>query len=172
MLVCVTALRVCVTERRPISGRFSTAPNSQTLWSGRQSWQSWHLSLSGWERMVCEWPGAGWDTLNHLHHVSVGLHAWVCTSGCLCYERDRLQMFRLCTALLCCAHSVRGECWCLCICQQMPKSIFNLQVYLYREFYAVILWTFIKMKMIDSAISYFNWDSLIKCFPLTFTENW
>lgn len=78
MCVCV-----CLCDREsPISGRFSTAPNSQTLRSGRPRWQSWHLSLSGWERVVCEWPGAGWDTLNHLHHVSVGLHAWVCTSGC------------------------------------------------------------------------------------------
>lgn len=119
--VCVTVLWVCVTESRPISGRFCTAPNSQTLWSGRQSWQSWHLSLSGWERMVCEWPGAGWDTLNHLHHVSVGLHAWVCTSGCsricLCM-RDDLQMFRLCTALLCCAHSA----WRMPILVYMPAK--------------------------------------------------
>ncbi len=109
MRVCVCDSVACVTESRPISGRFSAAPNSQTLWSGRPRWQSWHLSLSGWERVVCEWPGAGWDALNHLHHVSVGSHAWVCTSGCsrVCvsvsvHERSSANVYTVyCASVLC-----------------------------------------------------------------------
>lgn len=74
--------------------------NSETLWSGRLFWQSWHLSLSGWECLVCEWPGAGGDTLNYLHRVSVGSHGWVCTSGSSHHAfweglRVHVQMFTL-----------------------------------------------------------------------------
>lgn len=123
--VCVSDSAVCVCVW---SGRSCTAPNSQTLWSGRPRWQSWHLSLSGWERVVCEWPGAGWDTLNHLHHVSVGLHAWVCTSGCShmrLLARDHLQMFRLSAVLLSRARSP----WNVDACTGASKSSNSYLIY-------------------------------------------
>lgn len=84
---------VCVWQG---ADRFSTAPNSQTLWSGRQSWL---LSLSGWEHVLCQWPGARWDTLNHSHiffceFARMSLHIWT-----IWYR----QMF---TVLLCGAGNV------------------------------------------------------------------
>lgn len=113
-----------------------------TLWSGRERRQSWHMSLTGWERIVCEWPGAGWDVLNHLHRVSLGLHhAWICTSACLhlcpCTRPD------LCTVFV----------WRMQALELVPanaKIHIQTLIYLYPKLLCtMILWPRTKLKYLE-----------------------
>lgn len=120
---------VCLTESRPISGRFSTVK---------------HCDLAGFAGTCPSLAENAWFVndleLAETRWITYTMFLWVCThefahlDACVhLYMRDHLQMFRFCIVLLCCACSV-GDVDPRVHANKSPNSYLICNLFIYRAF--------------------------------------
>lgn len=126
--VCVCVWQFCmyVTESRPISGRFSTVKNCDLAGFAGRAGTCPSVAENAWfvnDLELAETPWIAytmflWACTHEFAHLDARI--CICKWEIVCKCLDCL----LCFCAVCMQHV---GCWSLCLCQQKPKFIFNLQ---------------------------------------------